>query len=233
MSRNGWPDGRIPQSAECAESSTTQSKCYSEAMRRGEQMRRDALRRYLVYKMKLMELIHLNVLWRELNDEKFAPANAMNHTGREFSQSLRIFILSSFCTIVDQSNGGLNVFKLWRELFPKHLKEIDHLWNEIEPRWKILRDFRDNCGFHGSTPKRYFEAKQQLLDNPEVAVAVQTFLRLAKRFLDLQDEELPDFASEVESFLLDLELESNISVSRDALKRLLILPRGNYTRVFG
>jgi hypothetical protein len=62
---------------------------------------------------------------------------------------------------------------------------------------------------------------------------VQDFLNLAIDLVKREDEELPDFVPEVESFLLDFELEFGRGINRKTLKRLLILPRGNYKEVFG
>jgi len=202
-------------------------------MGRGDKMRKDALRRYFIYRMKLIELFHFNLLWVALDKNKFVPENVMGHEGRDFSHSVRTASLSWFCTIVDQSNEGLNVFDLWRQLFPKHRTKIDRVWNEVKPHWRILREFRDKCGFHADTPRRYFAAKQKVLEKPQVAKAVQTFLDLAVFFIRKEPEELPDFVPEVEGFLLDFELEFRMRVNRDSFKRLLILPRENYKTVYG
>jgi hypothetical protein len=71
-------------------------------------------------------------------------------------------------------------------------------------------------------------------NNPQVATALQDFLDLANLLILREEEELPDFVPEVESFLLDFELEEgNYGINRGALKKLLILPRTKYKRVFG
>jgi hypothetical protein len=47
-------------------------------------------------------------------------------------------------------------------------------------------------------------------------------------------DKLPEFVPAVEIFMLDFELEpENRSINRHAMKRLLVLPRGNYKKVFG
>jgi hypothetical protein len=196
-------------------------------------MRKDALRRYFVYTMKLIELFHFHILWGALANENFVPENVMGHSGRNFAESVRTVLLSWYCTIVDSTQGGLNVFNIWRELFPNHRDEIERVRLEIEPHWEILRSFRDKCGFHADTPQKYFLAKQKMLNKPQVAKAVQDFLDLAVLLIKREEEELPDFVPEVESFLLDFELgEGNMGIRRDALKKLLILPQTKYKRFF-
>jgi hypothetical protein len=202
-------------------------------MPRGQQMRRDALRRYFVFRMKLIELFHLHLLWGALADEKFVPENVMEHDGRNFADSIRTALLSWYCTIVDRTAGGLNVFNVWRELFPNHRDEIERVRAEVEPQWDILREFRDKCGFHADTPRNYFKAKQGILENLQVVKAVQDFLDLAKLLINCEEAELPDFVPEVETFLLDFELEEgNYGINRQALKKLLILPRTEYKQFF-
>lgn len=198
-----------------------------------EQLRRDALRRYFIFRLKLIELFHLHLVWCSLVDDKFTPENVMEHSGRDFAESIRTAYLSWYCTIVDQTRGGLNIFNLWLELFPRHRDEIERVRKEVEPHWEVLKNFRDKCGFHADTPRNYLLAKQKVLDTPQTAKAVQDFLDLAKTFINLENEELSDFVPEVEACLLDFELEpGNRSVNRHAMKRLLILPRGNYKKVF-
>ena len=199
-----------------------------------EQLRRDALRRYFIFRLKLIELFHFHLIWCSLVDDKFTPENVMDQSGRDFADTVRTALLSWYCTIVDQTQGGLNVFNVWHELFPKHRDEIERVRAKVEPDWEVLKNFRDKCGFHADTPRNYFSAKQRVLDNLQAIKSVQEFLDLARKLILLEDEELPDFVPEVETFLLDFELEpGNRSVNRQAMKRLLILPRGNYKKVFG
>jgi hypothetical protein len=196
-------------------------------------MRRDALRRYFVFRMKLIELFHLHLLWCALVDEQFVPDNVMEHSGRDFAESVRVALLSWYCTFVDRTEGGLNVFNVWRELFPAHRDEIERVRQEVEPHWEVLRNFRDRCGFHADTPRNFFLAKQQMLDTAkETSNAVQDFLDLAKLLINSEEAELPDFVPEVETFCLDFELEGNRGINRQALKKLLILPRTKYKEFF-
>lgn len=199
-------------------------------------MRKDALRRYFVFRLKLVEMFHFNRLWAALRDEEFVPDNAMGHEGRDFAMSLRTAVLSWLCTVVDQTRGGLDVFDVWLQLFPNERLEIQRVRAEVMPHWEILKEFRDKCGFHADTPRNYYRAQQEILNKTrEVVEAVQAFLQLARRLINLQEAELPDFVPEVESFLLEFELENNdCGFNRESLKRLGILPRTtHYRRVFG
>jgi hypothetical protein len=55
-----------------------------------------------------------------------------------------------WATVVDTTPGGLNVFEVWRILFPKHRREIDTVWNKIQPEWNpsaLSRCTRKKAGF--------------------------------------------------------------------------------------
>src|SRR5260370_24560203 len=162
-------------------------------MTRGQQMRRDALRRYFIFRMKLIELFHFHLLWGALADEKFVPENVIEHGGRDFAETVRTALISWYCTIVDRTAGGLNVFAVWRELFPKHRDEIERVRMKVEPDWEVLKNFRDKCGCHADTPRNYFLAKQKVLDNLQVVNSIQDFLDLAKLLIIREEAELPDF----------------------------------------
>ena len=169
---------------------------------RGKQLRRDALRRYFVFRMKLIELFHFHLLWGALTEEQFTPENVMGHSGRDFAASVRTALLGWYCTIVDKTTGGLNVFKVWLEVFT-HRKEIERVRKSVEPHWEVIKTFRDKCAFHADTPRNYFLAKQAIRDSRDVAKSVQEFLDLAKFLILREEDELPDFVPEVETFLLD------------------------------
>jgi hypothetical protein len=196
-------------------------------------MRKHALSRYFVFKMKLIELIHLHLLLEALREERFFPPNLMGHDGQHFAGTVRTAYLSWYCTIVDRSNGGLDAFKLWHELFPKHRARIDRARDEVKPHWGALQNFRNECGFHAGTPQKWLSAKSAVLDNPQIVNAAMSFLDLAKFLISKEEEELTDFVPEVETLLLDFELGGNFGINRKLLKQMGILPQGSFRKTFG
>lgn len=195
-------------------------------MKGGQRMRKDALRRYMVYRMKLLELNHLHLLWAALA-EGYAPNNRMGQKGCDFAETVRTAALSWFVTLVDKRDG-LNVFDLWRSLFPKDRAKVDAAWAAVEPQWKYLRDFRNKVGFHADKPLNFYRAQADIFEHQEeIEKAVQAFLTLADEFRKREDKELPDFVPEVEECLLDVEAALSISVDRSWFRRALILPNVN------
>ena len=209
---------------------TATANAYNLGMRRGDQIRKRALHRYVIFKMKLIELLHLHLVWKALNDDLFTPPNVMGHDGTDFADTLRTVLLSWYMTLVDKN--GLDVFPLWLELFPKHRKRIENLRNETDPQLNILREFRDRVGFHGDTPGKYFNARKKLkMSHADISAALQKFLDLAVFLAKREEKELSDFVPEAESLFLDLELEFGLKIKRQWMKKNLVLPSKSSYRV--
>jgi hypothetical protein len=197
-------------------------------------MRKDDLRRYVIYRMKSLELLHFYLLLFDLNNKRYCPENMLGHDARMFASSIRTVTISWLATFVDQSRDGMNVFDLWRRLFPKHRKEIDRVWKRLEPQLELIKTFRDRVGFHADTPLKYFAARDRIRGkNPELQAAMDSFMKLQIKLYKCEDQELPDFVSAAEELLLDVELRQKISIDRDWFKKALILRRGNYRAIFG
>jgi hypothetical protein len=189
----------------------------------GLELRRNALKRYVIYRLKLQELLHFQLLFLELNSGEICPKNIMDHDSVEFASSMRVVAVSWWVTFVDKN--ALNVFDLWRELFPKHKAKINKLWKQIEPTWQVLVDYRNRCGFHADTPMRYFGAKAALLDNgKQVTKDIQDFITLSVLLIRAEEKELPDLASATEELLLNVELKFGYGVNRSAFRKAGILP---------
>jgi len=184
--------------------------------------------------MKSLELLHYYLLLFDLNDSGHYPDNILGHDGVMFASSMRTVAISWLATFVDQSRDGMNVFDLWRRLFPKHRDEIDRVWAQLEPQLDLIKNFRDRVGFHADAPLRYFAARDKIRGkNPELQAAMDSFMNLEIALYRYEDEELPAFVSAAEALLLDVELQLNINIDREWFKKALILRRENYRVVFG
>src|SRR5260370_31779600 len=128
------------------------------------EMRKSALRRYIVFRVKAMEFLDMAVIWKALDADQISVPNPVQRTSSDFAAGLRTVLLSWFALLIDKN--GMDVIKLWMDLFPKHRTEIEEVWSHIKPTWEIIRSFRDRVGFHADKPLRFFEARN--------AVTVQT-----------------------------------------------------------
>ena len=203
-------------------------------MNHGEKLRRADLKRYVIYRMKQLELLHFYLLLQDLNESGHCPANDLDHDGRMFASSVRTVTISWLATFVDTSRNGMNVFDLWRRLFPKFKDEIDAVWDKLKPQLKLITNFRTKVGFHAASPMKYFAARDKIRGkNPQLQVAINAFIDLQMLMFKHEEEELPDFFSSAEDLLLDVELKLKISVDREWFRQALILPRKHPPMAFG
>src|SRR5437016_3570715 len=109
------------------------------------EMRKHALRRYLVFRMKVVEFLDIGAMRQNLRQGNLSVPNPVGRIPSDFAESLRTAQLSWFALLIDKN--GLDAIKLWIELFPKHKKEIQETWGRIKSAWEIIRVFRDRAGF--------------------------------------------------------------------------------------
>ncbi len=189
------------------------------------EMRRHALRRYVVFRVKAIEFLDIGALWQSLNKNEFCPKTPVGRTTNDFADSLRTVQLSWFALFVDKSRDGLNVIELWKQLFPKHRVGIESAWQRMKPAWDILREFRDRAGFHADNPVKFFNARRRiLLENQLVTEALKEFEHLFKTLLNAEATELPELEQAVDSLLDELEGDHGHKYNRSEFKRYLIIP---------
>ncbi|SRR6266404_933605 len=185
-------------------------------------MRKQALRRYVVFRIKAMEFLDLNTvrdgLWK-------GAINYGAHLRRPvfMAESVRTVVLSYFALFVDKN--GMDVIELWKELFPKHRKHIEQTWARIEPTWDTLREFRDRAGFHADKPMKFFAARYRVLrDRANVDEALAEFMSLFRFFLNAETNgELPDLETELDAFLDELQAAQPAPYQRVQFKAYLHL----------
>jgi len=93
----------------------------------GEGMRKAALRRYVVFRVKAIEFLDLGGLHQGLlngNVKRYPPFR----TAANMADSLRTVQLSWLALFVDKN--GTNVIELWQQVFPQHAKRVQEAWGE-------------------------------------------------------------------------------------------------------
>ena len=183
-------------------------------------MRKSALRRYLVFRVKAMEMMDLNVLHQAATSDKLEIPSPGGRVTKDFADSLRAPLLGWFALVIDKQ--GLDVMQLWGELFPKHSNEIEATWARMQPALEMVREFRDRAGFHADKPRPFFLARHQVIANQGiVATALEEFWKLFATLLEAEAGELPDLEREVDEFLDAVEGELRVQYDRVELKRYL------------
>jgi hypothetical protein len=189
----------------------------------GKEMRKAALRRYIVFRIKAIEFLDLNTLRSLLWAQQIDPVPQLRDP-RCMSDSLRTVVLSWFALFIDKSKDGMDVTKLWVELFPQHKARVEEAWARMEPAWKTIRNFRDRAGFHADTPLKYFDARFAIhVEKAQVQAAVLEFESLLRFFLEAEEKELPELGVELDRYLNQLRIEHRIKYQREQLKAYMMV----------
>jgi hypothetical protein len=191
----------------------------------GNEMRKRTLRQYVVFRVKAIEFLDIGALRQGLKNNTFCPPTPVGRTSNDFADSLRTAQLSWLAIFIDKTKGGMDVIKLWRELFPRHQPQIDEAWHRMEPAWSILRSFRNKAGFHADKPVAFFNARRQILiDQRIVTAAIKEFEKLFRIILHAEAQELPDLEEAVDCLLDELEGKYQRPYNRNEFKRYLMIP---------
>ena len=187
-------------------------------------MRKHALRRYIVFRVKAIEFLDLAATRQALLSNQINIPNPVQRMNSDFAGALRTVMLSWLAIFIDKSKEGMNVMELWAQLFPKRRSDIDQSWKRMEPAWNLIRAFRDKAGFHADKPAAFFFARANVVDNQElITEALEEFQTLMRSILHAEATELPEIESVLDEFLTELETKSTHRYQRDGFKRYLMI----------
>ncbi|HEY1938824.1 MAG TPA: hypothetical protein VGJ33_12885 [Candidatus Angelobacter sp.] len=195
------------------------------------QMRKGYLRRYIIYRVKVIEFFDLSSMRQGLRVNDFTVPKPPFRTSEDYIAALRTVGLSWLALFVDKSKDAMDVIPLWKALFPKLEKDIDEAWTKMELVWNTIRAFRDKAGFHADKPLQFFRARSAIIaQQKEVTDALKEFEKLQKKILHSETDALPDLEATLDELLDELENGEERKYNRSEFKRYLIMPdtRGSH-----
>ncbi len=205
--------------------------------------RQRALRKYAVFRVKAIEFLDILALYNCLRANLMGPAEMVAakttvphglaplvgflafRPPKFTADSLRTVAVSWFALFIDKN--GMDAIDLWCEVFPKHATKTLGAWKRMEPAWQILRDFRNQAGFHADSPIRFFGARYNLRKEwPKVEAALKEFHSLFHFFLNAEATELgTELEPALNSLLDELEtLHKGTKFQREQFKSYLMIP---------
>lgn len=191
-----------------------------------KERRRDALWRYIVFRIKAIEFLDLNAIRMYLIANANNPAAQVSPSFRPplfASDSIRTVVLSWFALFIDKN--GMDVTKLWIELFPHYKSKVEEARVRMAPAWDAIREFRDSAGFHADSPRKYFGARHRIKrESQQIDDAVKEFESLFKFFLKAESAELPDLEDALDSLVDELERAHDQPYQREQFKAYLMIP---------
>jgi hypothetical protein len=187
-----------------------------------QEMRKFALRRYVVFRVKAIEFLDMGGLHQGLLNGSIKPYPPFR-TASNMADSLKTVLLSWFALFVDKN--AMNVIELWQQVFPQHAKLEKETWAKMEPTWPVLREFRNRAGFHADKPRRFFGARHRLrVEIKHVEAALLEFEKLFKFLLSVEAKELPDLEEALDDLLDELEKAHGGTYKREQLKAYMMVP---------
>src|ERR1035441_2798641 len=135
---------------------------------------------YAVYRLRLRELLHLFLLYREVDRGTAQFADFPGADFKALADTLHTAAFGWLASLVDPHRSALNVFPLWLRLFPSRAVEIEEVQISFAPCTKALRAFRGMVAFHGNKSLAQQLKAYQALRNNTFSAPTQQFLDLAK-----------------------------------------------------
>src|SRR5438132_9209370 len=108
------------------------------------------LQEYRAYRVRLAQFLHFFLLYEKMKEGSDVPENVMGHKADKFANSLQVATLGWLASLVDTNNSALNVFRLWKRLFPARSAQIEAVEASIQPQLKTLIKFRNEVAFHAN-----------------------------------------------------------------------------------
>src|SRR5258708_37956601 len=140
--------------------------------------RQNALRSYLIFRIKAMEFLDILGLFNclranRMRQDELAAVKAQVPQGlvplisflafrppQYSADSLKTVAVSWFALFIDKN--GMDAIKVWSQVFPAHASKVQAAWKKMESSWQILRTFRNRAGFHSDEPMKFFASWLQL-----------------------------------------------------------------------
>jgi len=114
---------------------------------------------FYLFVSRCTQFHHIWTIYSDLLSGRYIPSTGDQQsrdikTSRAFLAEMQptvMFLLYAFFfSLIEDSEDGLNAFRIWRLKFPDELTAICALEEQVAPLRPDLRVFRNRLGFHGS-----------------------------------------------------------------------------------
>ncbi|MFZ0960660.1 MAG: hypothetical protein WAO35_07115 [Terriglobia bacterium] len=163
-------------------------------MRERNLTREKALEEYLIYRVRLRELLDMGHI---------AKGIKCLHAPEAFSDTVGHALIGLFASLIDRQNSALNIFDVWLVLFPEKKDRIAETWERAKPHVQLIRDFRNDIACHANKDlRRYIETVVKFHDGQAgIVKAMQEVAKLAAELMRDETNTLPNLRSEIAAIL--------------------------------
>jgi hypothetical protein len=196
--------------------------------------RQNALRNYIIFRIKAMEFLDILGLFNCLRANTTPQAEMVAlkdkvpqglvplisflafRPSQYSADSLKTVAVSWFALFIDKN--GMDAIKVWSQVFPTHANKVHAAWKKMEP-------YRNRAGFHADTPAKFFAARNELRKEwTKVQSALDEFKKLFDFFLKAETTELgAELAPALDLLLDELETKHGSKFQREQFKAYLMV----------
>ncbi|HEV2416839.1 MAG TPA: hypothetical protein VGX94_03475 [Terriglobia bacterium] len=108
---------------------------------------------FRIFAERNMQFMNLWTVYTDLLSGHYAPS--LNDEKWSVGMTLMLLLYAYFYSLVEDSEDGVNAFRVWREKFPEEELTIAAIEAQVVPFRDLLRVFRNRLGFHGSRTRRH------------------------------------------------------------------------------
>jgi hypothetical protein len=187
--------------------------------------REKAIEQYLIFRVKFEEWMLLWNLVVQANQGRIQDPGYVLHPAVELEVTLFEIAVAWFATMVDRPKEALNVFDIWRVLFPEEA-EVAEVEKALVPHLGVIRDLRNKAIFHAErNAAEYFKALITFSkEKDNLADPLARFAKLAKKLADSEGAAIPDLSERREKLREALYRDLPVEYS-DSIDRLLGLAK--------
>lgn len=106
-----------------------------------------------IFAERFMHFLNLWTIYSDMLSGRYVPTVTDTECPPNITTMLVLY--AYFYSLVEDSEDGLNGFRVWRERFPEEVVAITAVETQVAPFRDRLRLFRNRLGFHGSRTRTH------------------------------------------------------------------------------
>jgi hypothetical protein len=115
-----------------------------------------------IYAERHLDFLNIWTIYADLLKGAYKPS--LNDEERPVAITMMFVVYAYFYSLVEDSDEGLNGFRVWRAKLPGEDRAISAVEGKVKPFLARLRIFRNRMGFHGSRSRNHERAAFDLFN---------------------------------------------------------------------
>jgi hypothetical protein len=144
-----------------------------------------------IFVERFMHLMNLWTVYSDFLTKRYVPSVGVSYPTEEWQfpdmgSTLMFMLYAFFYSLIEDSDEGLNGFRVWRVRFPEEESAIAAVEAQVIPFSKKLKLFRNRLGFHGSRSRAHEARGLELFlmhSGSEIWEAIKNFKSLGSALL--------------------------------------------------